>query len=218
MGNMGAHTTPFISQLRRRYMKYSMGTEAVPNELLEVILYHALTTPTHVFESWRTHRTLCGSIPTGVSSILLVSKRWNALGTPALYESAILRTDAQIQALAQTLTDRRNGRTLSRYLRRLRIEGGFGSAVITILKAAPGITTMFLGFDLTNFDSTAGLMRTLQKAKLEHLMLDSVPGGLLNTPMGVNLSKAVAGALPHWRKLVSVFRCRRDIVKTQYDC
>ncbi|KAI0697522.1 hypothetical protein C8T65DRAFT_582614 [Cerioporus squamosus] len=166
-------------------------TEVIPNELLEDILFQALTIPTLVFEAWRTHRTFCGSPRSGVSSLLLVSKRWCTLGTPALYESAILRTSTQVQALAQVLTDRRgHRRALGRYLHRLRIEGGFGSAFIKILTAAPNITTLHLG--------------TLKKVHLEHLLLDSVDGRLLSTTMGINLSKAVAGALPYWKKLKRV--------------
>ncbi len=179
-------------------------TETIPNELLEAILFHALTIPTAVFEAWRTHRTFCSSPQSGVSSLLLVSKRWHRLGTPALYESVILRTSAQVQAFAQPLTDRRDKeRTLGRYLRRLRIEGGFGSAVIKVLTAAPAVSTLYLGFDLTNHDSMSGLTRTLKKVNLEHLLLDSVNGRLLSTTMGINLSKAIAGALPYWKKLVS---------------
>ncbi|RDX45155.1 hypothetical protein OH76DRAFT_1444939 [Lentinus brumalis] len=163
-------------------------TETIPNELLEAILFHALTIPTAVFEAWRTHRTFCGSPRSGVSSLLLVSKRWHTLGTSPLYESAILRTSTQVQAFAQTLTDRKDKqRTPGRYLRRLRIEEGFGGAAINVLTAAPGITTLYLG--------------TLKKVSLKHLLLDSVDGGLLSTTMGINLSKAVAGALPHWKQL-----------------
>ncbi len=179
-------------------------TETIPNELLEAILFHALTIPTAVFEAWRTHRTFCGSPRSGVSSLLLVSKRWHTLGTSPLYESAILRTSTQVQAFAQTLTDRKDKqRTPGRYLRRLRIEEGFGGAAINVLTAAPGITTLYLGFDLTNHDSMSELTRTLKKVSLKHLLLDSVDGGLLSTTMGINLSKAVAGALPHWKQLVS---------------
>lgn len=177
-------------------------TESIPNELLEVILYHALTIPTSVFKAWRTHRTYCGSTPSGVSSIMFVSKRWCALGTPFLYESAIIRTEARAQALARTLTDRRDKRTLCRYLRRLRIEGGFGSAVIQILNAAPGITTLHLGFDLTNYDSMSGLMRTLKGVKVEHLLLDSVNIPFPSNIMAINLNRAITGALPCLKSLV----------------
>ncbi|RPD75643.1 hypothetical protein L226DRAFT_462001 [Lentinus tigrinus ALCF2SS1-7] len=162
-------------------------TENIPNELLETILFHALTIPTVVFEAWRTHRTYCGTPSSGVSSILLVSKRWCTIGAPALYESAILRDESRIEALAKTLNDRRDKRNLGRYLRRLRVESGFGNAVIRVLNAAPGITTLYLG--------------SLKKVKLEHLLLDSVNGRLFSSPMSVNLSKAVAGALPHWKML-----------------
>ncbi|RPD61400.1 hypothetical protein L227DRAFT_600325 [Lentinus tigrinus ALCF2SS1-6] len=174
-------------------------TETIPNELLETILFHALTIQTPVFETWRTHRTFCSNSPSGESSILLVSKRWCSLGTPVLYESAILRTNTRTEALARTLSDHK--RRLGRYLRRLRVEGGFGGALIKVLNAAPGLATLYLGFDLTNKDSTAGLMRTLKQVKLEHLLLDSVNGRLLSNPTGINLSKTIAGALPHCKTL-----------------
>ena len=79
-------------------------TDSVPNEILELILNYAVPIPSSTFEAWRTPRTFCGSPPSKVSGLLVVSKRWCALGTPALYESAILRTRAQVKALANQLS------------------------------------------------------------------------------------------------------------------
>ncbi|TBU22536.1 hypothetical protein BD311DRAFT_811448 [Dichomitus squalens] len=179
-------------------------TESVPNEILELILRFALQVPTPTFEAWRTQRTFCGSPRSTVSDLLVVSKRWCAAGTPALYESAILRSPHQVTALASQLnasSRSKDGLKLGRYLRRLRIEGGYDGAFIKVLNAAPGITDLFLCYDLSNKDSMAGLIRAFRKISPERLFLDTVKGNGASDHVGINLSKAIGGALPTWKKL-----------------
>lgn len=183
-------------------------TESVPNEILEAILGHALAIPAPTFETWRTHRTYCSSPRSTVSDILLVSKRWCALGTPALYEAAIIRSSSQAQKLATAVNATNIGqkdRHLKRgqYLRRLRIEGGYGDAFIRVLAAAPGITTLYLCYGLTNEDSMAGLLNALRKIQPEQLFLDAMKKSTgASEQVEASLSKAIAGVLPHWMKLV----------------
>ncbi|TBU48039.1 hypothetical protein BD309DRAFT_987589 [Dichomitus squalens] len=162
-------------------------TESVPNEILELILRFALQVPTPTFEAWRTQRTFCGSPRSTVSDLLVVSKRWCAAGTPALYESAILRSPHQVTALASQLnasSRSKDGLKLGRYLRRLRIEGGYDGAFIKVLNAAPGITDL-----------------AFKKISPERLFLDTVKGNGASDHVGINLSKAIGGALPTWKKL-----------------
>ncbi|EJF55748.1 hypothetical protein DICSQDRAFT_130475 [Dichomitus squalens LYAD-421 SS1] len=164
-------------------------TESVPNEILELILRYALQVPMPTFEAWRTQRTFCSSPRSTISHLLVVSKRWCAAGTPALYESAILRSPHQVTALASQLnasSRSKEGLKLGRYLRRLRMEGGYGDAFIKVLNAAPGITD---------------LIAWLNKISPERLFLDTVEGNGASDHVGINLSKAIAGALPAWKKL-----------------
>ena len=113
-----------------------------------------------------------------------------------------------MKALADQLcTSNRSqdGHKLGKYLRRLRVEGGYGGDLIRILNTVPEITDLYLCYELTNDDSMAGLIRAFKKISPRRLFLDSLNGNAVRDHMGCNLSKAIAGALPAWKKLVSPY-------------
>ena len=121
-----------------------------------------------------------------------------------------IRSRVKIKGLANQLNAASHDKDkpkLGRYLRRVRIEGGYGDYFLKVLLAAPGITDLFLGYDLHNGDSMAGLIRTLKKISPERFFLDSIKGNGASDHVGINLSKAIAGALPSWKKLVSYLNC-----------
>ncbi|KAH9894373.1 hypothetical protein C8Q73DRAFT_760621 [Cubamyces lactineus] len=179
-------------------------TESVPDDVLEYILHYALTIPSETFEAWRTPATFAGSPRSNVSNILLVSRRWHNLGVPSLYEAAILRTVDQGRAFVQSsrIMNERGVRR-SHYLRRLRIEGGYNTHTKMIFEKSPGITTLFVAFDISLDDSSAGLKRALQTVNPSRLLLDSSPGShaLASASNTQSLYAAVGGALPCWTKL-----------------
>ncbi|KAI0370167.1 hypothetical protein BV20DRAFT_1121415 [Pilatotrama ljubarskyi] len=177
-------------------------TEDVPDEVLEVILQHTLIIPEVTFESWRTPSTFAGSPRTHTSDVLLVSRRWHDLGDPWLFESAILRTGKQVAGFARSL-GKANARGVkrARYLRRLRIEGGYGNRFNQVLGAAPGIVTLFMGFDISLDDSSAGLKRALQRINPSKLLMDATPGRHDNTQNALSLHAAVGTALSSWTHL-----------------
>ncbi|KAI9066361.1 hypothetical protein FKP32DRAFT_1664846 [Trametes sanguinea] len=177
-------------------------TELVPHEVLECILHHALVIPTQTFEAWRTAATFAASPRSTSAGILLVSKRWHELGEPYLYESAILRTKAQVKSFAAAVR-KVNTRDIKRghYLRRLRIEGGYNDRVRTIFEGSPGIVHLFLGFDISLDDSSAGLKRALQKINPSRLFMDATPGPHFTAQNTMSLYAAVGGALPSWTNL-----------------
>ncbi|CDO74555.1 hypothetical protein BN946_scf184632.g12 [Trametes cinnabarina] len=177
-------------------------TELIPNEVLECILHHILVIPTATFEAWRTPATFAGSPRSTISEVLLVSKRWYELGTPSLYESAILRTKRQVRSFAfstKKVNDR--GVKRGRYLRRLRIEGGYGDRVKAILENSPDIVHLFMGFDISLDDSSAGLKRALQRINPTRLFMDSTPGPHFTAQNTMSLHAALGGALPSWTNL-----------------
>ncbi|EFI27977.1 hypothetical protein CC1G_14469 [Coprinopsis cinerea okayama7 len=87
------------------------------------------------------------------SAALLVCKSWNRVGTPLLYDTVILRSKAQAQALAAAL--KKDGR-LATFIKRIRIEGGYGYPVLrhhaTLLKSARDTDLRRLTFVDTSTD------------------------------------------------------------------
>ncbi|KAJ7443506.1 hypothetical protein B0H11DRAFT_1696528, partial [Mycena galericulata] len=75
------------------------------------------------------------------SASLLVSKSWLRVSTPLLYHVVVLRSKAQAGALRTALS--RNP-VLGRFIKKLRVEGGFGKHMHDILKVASNITDIFL--------------------------------------------------------------------------
>ncbi|KAI0332477.1 hypothetical protein GY45DRAFT_1320990 [Cubamyces sp. BRFM 1775] len=177
-------------------------TETVPDDVLEYILHYALTIPAETFEAWRTPATFAGSPRSNVSDILLVSTRWHNLGVPSLYEAAILRTVDQGRLFAHSakIMNERGVRR-SRYLRRLRIEGGYSTHTKMILEESSGITTLFIAFDISLDDSAAGLKRALRKVNPLRLFLYSSPGSHATASNTRSLYAAVGVAMPCWTKL-----------------
>ncbi|KAK7016521.1 F-box domain-containing protein [Favolaschia claudopus] len=74
------------------------------------------------------------------SRYLLVCKAWLRIGTPLLYDVVILRTTFQADALAAVLEARND---LGLHIKKLRVEGGFGDSMETVLRLAPNITDIF---------------------------------------------------------------------------
>ncbi|KAJ7630254.1 hypothetical protein FB45DRAFT_747309, partial [Roridomyces roridus] len=75
------------------------------------------------------------------STYLLVRKSWLRVDTSLLYNVVILRTTAKANALSNVLL---NNPEIGPFIRKLRVEGGFGSAMLRILGNSPNITDLFL--------------------------------------------------------------------------
>ncbi|KAH9894372.1 hypothetical protein C8Q73DRAFT_514470 [Cubamyces lactineus] len=183
-------------------------TEEVPDEVLDVILANALMIPERTFEAWRVPHTFAGTPRSTVANLLLVSRRWHDIGKPWLYESAILRTREQTNALAAAVAkEYKNGRKLGCYMRRLRIDSGYTDTTSLLLRHTPKIVSLFLGFDISIDDQTKRLMRALRTINPRRLYMDSMRG--LSTDIGHKsmaglLANAVASALPYWTKLTRI--------------
>ncbi|OSC98703.1 hypothetical protein PYCCODRAFT_965959 [Trametes coccinea BRFM310] len=181
--------------------------EQLPDEVLETVLENALCIFDIIFEAWRLPHTFAGSPRSTASDILLVSKRWHDLGKPWLYESAIIRTREQAHALAEaTCKSWKSSRRLGSYLRRLRIDCGYSDALGQVLRNAPKIDSLYLGFDISVDDHTGRLMRAFRAINPSRLYLDFYQGihdsdSTLNFAPGGILANAVAGALRYWTKL-----------------
>ncbi|KAJ7156524.1 hypothetical protein C8R43DRAFT_883883, partial [Mycena crocata] len=78
------------------------------------------------------------------SAYLLVCKAWLRVATPLLYNVVVLRSKAQAAALCQTLS---KNNELGQFIRKLRVEGGYGSPMHKILQFAPNISDLLYCLD-----------------------------------------------------------------------
>ncbi|KAJ7624921.1 hypothetical protein FB45DRAFT_1061065 [Roridomyces roridus] len=92
------------------------------------------------------------------SAYLLVCKDWLRVATPLLYNVVVLRSKSQATALEAAL---KSNPELGPFIKKLRLEGGYGAAMHIILKSAPNITDLFLTLSIWSPDSTTGLCKGL---------------------------------------------------------
>ena len=89
---------------------------------------------------------------------LLVSKRWRRVGTPLLYKSLLLWMKPDTQAVAQLIKGDPN---VGKAIQRLRLEGGMGKDLYTIIKHAPNIHTLWITPHVRSAESISGLRKSL---------------------------------------------------------
>ncbi|KAJ7606642.1 hypothetical protein FB45DRAFT_438004 [Roridomyces roridus] len=129
----------------------------LPDEIISEVLSPALKVSDELF---------CDTSPVSpfssysqsTSIYLLVCKDWLRVATPLLYHVVVLRSKSQANALQTAM---KSNPDLGRFVKKLRLEGGYGAAMHTILKSAPNITDLFLTLSIWTPDSTIGLCKGL---------------------------------------------------------
>lgn len=171
----------------------------LPNELITKILSPGLDVPDVIFRdvSPRSPFFRLSHQPTSV--VLLVCRRWMAAATPLLYRVIVLRSKAQVQALERTLRARKE---LGAFVKKLRVEGGFGAAMHIILTCCPNITDLSLSLGLRSSDSVTGLVKSLGAINPTCLVIvDPRETEASNTPLN-QLVEKLTRCLESWTNLV----------------
>ncbi|KAJ7624914.1 hypothetical protein FB45DRAFT_1061058 [Roridomyces roridus] len=129
----------------------------LPDEIISEVLSPALKVPDERFcdTSWTSPFS---SYTPSTSAYLLVCKDWLRVATPLLYNVVVLRSKSQATALEAAL---KSNPELGPFIKKLRLEGGYGAAMHIILKSAPNITDLFLTLPIWSPDSTTGLCKGL---------------------------------------------------------
>ncbi|KAK7046853.1 hypothetical protein R3P38DRAFT_2876178 [Favolaschia claudopus] len=133
-----------------------MAANRIPDELISEILSPLL----HVSDaSFSTLNSVAGVSPfltfsESSSSYLAVSKSWLRVATPLLYNVVVIRSKAQAQALAATLNADPD---LGRFIKKLRVEGGYDMFMHTITQRASQLTDLFMSLQLDPGDDGSGL-------------------------------------------------------------
>ncbi|KAK7020336.1 hypothetical protein R3P38DRAFT_3197662 [Favolaschia claudopus] len=103
---------------------------SVPEEILAEILSRILNVPDEMFSDTSEISPFAGSSQSVCALLRLgVCKRWLRVATPLLYGTVVIRSKGQANALATVLREQ----NLGRFVRNLRLEGGFGRQVEDIL-------------------------------------------------------------------------------------
>ncbi|EJD36866.1 hypothetical protein AURDEDRAFT_174034 [Auricularia subglabra TFB-10046 SS5] len=103
-------------------------------------------------------------------AVPLVCKRWSRIATPLVYNTVVLRRSSHAQALAWALHARPE---FWQFVRRLRIEGGFGAPVGKVLQAAVQLRKLHLSLDLTSKDNVKAMCKALSSVNPSHLSLSA---------------------------------------------
>ncbi|KAJ6538353.1 hypothetical protein DFH09DRAFT_1042324 [Mycena vulgaris] len=129
----------------------------LPDEILSEILSPALKVSDDVFSDISQVSPFADYSPS-TSAYLVVCKDWLRVATPLLYNVVVLRSKAQANALEKVL---RSNPQFGRFIKKLRVEGGYGMTMHAILKSAPNTTDIVLSLSIWSSDNTQGLCQGL---------------------------------------------------------
>ncbi|TRM58465.1 hypothetical protein BD626DRAFT_586120 [Schizophyllum amplum] len=183
--------------------------DRLPDELLKDVLVSVFHVPDRDFR-YTGHQASPFSKNIGnylTSSVLLVNKAFCRVGTPLLYYTVILRSKAQAHALADTL---RANPDLGRWIRQLRVEGGYGSYMDSILgSCAERIIDLCLTLMIFANDNASGLARHLARMNprrvfyAEGINAGRGSGEVMQNKNIQTLFTALLNALPRWSNMHS---------------
>ncbi|KAJ7651021.1 hypothetical protein FB45DRAFT_780329 [Roridomyces roridus] len=170
----------------------------LPHEIISEILSPALKVSEDLFSDTSDVSPFSNYTPS-TSDYLLVCKDWLRVATPLLYNVVVLRSKAQANALQQVL---KANPEFGRFIKKLRVEGGFGTAMHTILKSAPNITDLFVSLSIYSSDNTGGLCKGLSLINPHRIILvdPNVVSPLKNKQLDA-LKKALFDCIHSWSNL-----------------
>ncbi|KAJ6567118.1 hypothetical protein B0H19DRAFT_719198 [Mycena capillaripes] len=144
-----------------------MSDHSLPDEIISEILSPALKVSDEVFSD-TSNVSPFAKYSESTSAYLLVCKSWLRVATPLLYNVVILRSKAQAKALSLALS---GNKQLGQFVKKLRVEGGYGPPMHIILRSSPNISDLFISFDIYAGDNTVGLCKGLPLINPTRLIL-----------------------------------------------
>ena len=139
----------------------------LPDEIVKEIVSPALNVPDESFAS-TSWKSPFATYQLTSSTILVVCKDWLRVATPLLYETVILRSKAQAQALAAAL---KKNPQLGQFIKKVRLEGGYGNAIYEIFQRSPHIRHLWQKRGLRSNESISGYSKAFSSVTLERLIL-----------------------------------------------
>ncbi|KAF8205206.1 hypothetical protein K438DRAFT_1818723 [Mycena galopus ATCC 62051] len=174
-----------------------MADNSLPDEIISEILSPALKVSDELFCD-NGHISPFAKYSESTSAYLLVCKSWLRVATPLLYNIVVLRSKAQAKALSVALSGNED---LGQFIKKLRVEGGYGLPMHTILKCSPNISDLFLSFVIYSSDNTSGLCKGLPLINPTRLILRSDDYKRLENKMISQLTEALIDSISKWDRL-----------------
>ncbi|KAJ6498117.1 hypothetical protein C8R47DRAFT_1112913 [Mycena vitilis] len=173
----------------------------LPDEIIsEILSLSALKIPDEIFSD-NARVSPFASYSRSTSAFLLVCKAWLRVSTPLLYNLVVIRSKAQAQALEAAL---KSNNALGMFIKKLRVEGGFGLSMKLILKASPNITDLCLSLAIWSADGVSGLCQGLHLIDPIRLIIhDSFPEPGDNK-QNLKLVEKLAECFKLWKRLNTV--------------
>lgn len=179
----------------------------LPNELIREILFPILHVPDEMLHDVAHVSPFFHPCRQPPSSLLEVCKSWMTVATPLLYHVVVLRSKAQASALERTL---RMHKELGTFIKKLRIEGGYGASMRIIINHSPNIRDFCLSLNLRSSDSVQGLVDSLSSMNPTTLAIVHTTDAK-NAPLRKFLEK-VRSCIESWSNLVSIHRLSTNLV------
>ena len=135
--------------------------DLLPNELLHLVLAQLLFVDYDVFS----HRSPVQFLArrAEATSLSLVCHRWRRVAVPVIYESVILTSESEAKTLVTML------RHVGPYIKKLRIEGGYGHSIHKILSKIPGLAFLCVSLNIPSKQKAGGLCSGLKFINLKHV-------------------------------------------------
>ncbi|KAJ7684227.1 hypothetical protein DFH06DRAFT_2188 [Mycena polygramma] len=175
---------------------------SLPEEMVSEILSHVLEVPDYMFSDIAATSPFAG-FSVSSSALLLVNKTWLRVATPLLYNTVVIRSRAQASALATALEGKHD---FGRFVRKLRVEGGFGKHMLDVLERTPHVTDLFLSATMWSSDNVSGLVAGLPLLNPTRLIVCEQRRSLSNHCVN-DLFRALRVAIEKWTKLTTAALC-----------
>ncbi|KAJ7776042.1 hypothetical protein DFH07DRAFT_936977 [Mycena maculata] len=180
---------------------YHKMAVSLPDEIISEILTPVLRVPDERFRDTSTQTSLFATYEESTSAILVVCKAWLRVSTPLLHHIVVLRSKAQAKALDAAL---KKNPDLGRLIKKLRVEGGFGTPMHGILKSAPNISDIFLSLHVHASDSTSGLVLGLPLINPRRVIIWDDTENLLKNKQVGQLIPALEACSNKWCNMTTV--------------
>ncbi|KAJ6573812.1 hypothetical protein DFH09DRAFT_1151153 [Mycena vulgaris] len=168
----------------------------LPDEIISEILSPALKISDEAFSDTYSISPFA-SYSQSTSAFLLVCKAWLRVSTPLLYNVVVVRSKAQARALETAL---KSNKDLGMFIKKLRVEGGYGLTLKSVLQYSPNISDLFVSLAIWSSDGVAGFCQGLHLIDPVRLILYDVdyPG---NNKQNLRLVQKLAECIQLWKKL-----------------
>ncbi|KAF8209332.1 hypothetical protein K438DRAFT_1960329 [Mycena galopus ATCC 62051] len=174
-----------------------MSDHSLPDEIISEILSPALRVSDELFRHNNGYVSPFAKYSESTSAYLLVCKSWLRVATPLLYNIVVLRSKAQAKALSLALS---GNKELGQFIKKLRVEGGYGAPMHIILKCSPNISDLFLSLEIYSSDNTSGLCKGLPLISPTRLILQDLYKPLENKVISP-LLEALIKSISKWDRL-----------------